>query len=152
MILDGAVARHNVGDAEEGGDVRAGVEVAADVELLGRARDLVVDARRRVLDAADEVLLEDDLLRGGRRDARARGHGRLERRVRDAEFAVRGDRVRRRREVARVDDVAAAGVREAPRGVRVDRARGREPGWDAKSKSNLVGFGNFEGLYPPQIG
>ena len=36
IVLDGTLRQHDVGDAQEGRDVGAGVEVAPRVELFGR--------------------------------------------------------------------------------------------------------------------
>mmetsp|Transcript_16722 Transcript_16722/g.50697 ORF Transcript_16722/g.50697 Transcript_16722/m.50697 type:complete len:260 (+) Transcript_16722:204-983(+) len=119
QVLDAAVGVHDVGEAEEGGDVGAGVEVAAEVVLVGGGGDVVVDGGAEVVDDLDEVGA-GGVVDGGGADGGARRESGLEGGVGDAEFLEGADGRRRAGRVGGVDDETAAGVRERGRASVVD--------------------------------
>mmetsp|Transcript_3841 Transcript_3841/g.15212 ORF Transcript_3841/g.15212 Transcript_3841/m.15212 type:complete len:473 (-) Transcript_3841:596-2014(-) len=123
--LHRAVRVHDVGDAQEGGDVGPRVEVAAHVVLDGGLGDVDVDACRDVVDGFDEVRVGQLVRRERAADVGPRGERRLVRRVRDAELLERADGRRRARRVRRVHDELAASVGEDLRVGLVNLRRGR---------------------------
>ena len=111
---DGAVREHDVADAEEAGDVGADAQVAARVELVRGALDLVEDARGRLGDAAVELLeaRERRALELVPREVAAARERRLVRRERGAALLEDLDGLGRARRLRALND---AGVIEVPR-------------------------------------